>query len=31
MSARLDRLSPKRLDDLGEALLDFTGPVDLEQ
>ena len=28
--ARLDGLSPEQLDDLGEALLDFSGPADLE-
>lgn len=31
VSARLDRLSPDQLDDLGEALLDFSSPADLEQ
>ena len=31
VSARLARLSPDQLDDLGEALLDFSGYADLEQ
>ena len=31
VSARLGRLSPEELDDLGEALLDFSGHADLEQ
>ena len=31
VSARLARLSPDQLDDLGEALLDFAGQADLEQ
>jgi hypothetical protein len=31
MTARLARLSADELDDLGEALLDFTTPADLEQ
>ena len=31
VSARLDQLSPEQLDDLGEALLDFSGLSDLEQ
>ena len=31
LSARLARLSPDTLDDLGEALLDFSDPADLEQ
>ena len=30
-TARLDRLSPDQLDDLGEALLDFTVPADLDR
>jgi len=30
VTARLDRLSPDQLDDLGEALLDFSGLADLE-
>jgi len=31
VTARLGHLSPDQLDDLGEALLDFSGPADLEQ
>ncbi len=31
VTARLDRLSADQLDDLGEALLDFTGPADLDR
>ena len=31
LSARLASLSPDTLDDLGEALLDFSDPADLEQ
>ncbi len=30
LTARLDTLTPDQLDDLGEALLDFTAPADLE-
>ena len=30
LTARLDTLTPDQLDDLGEALLDFTVPADLE-
>ena len=31
LTARLDRLTPEQLDDLGEALLDFTAAADLEE
>jgi len=31
LTARLDTLTPDQLDDLGEALLDFTTPADLEE
>ena len=31
VTARLERLSPDQLDDLGEALLDFTSLADLDQ